>query len=106
MPQDILIAYCTCPDEDSGSRIASALIDRRLAACVNMLPDVRSFYRWQGQVEDDREVLLLIKTTTKNMPALRRAMDELHPYDVPELIACSLQDGLPDYLQWVREETG
>jgi len=105
MSQDIVVAYCTCPDEDTGARIAAELLDRRLAACVNLLPGVRSFYRWEGRVENDPEVLLLIKTAADAMPALGRAVDELHPYDVPELIACPVQDGLPDYLQWVREET-
>jgi periplasmic divalent cation tolerance protein len=105
MQQDVLIAYCTCPDQPSAERIAGALIDRRLAACVNLLPGVRSFFRWEGQVEDEREELLLIKTTEDRMPALRDAIAELHPYDVPELIAVRIADGLAPYTDWVREES-
>lgn len=105
MKQDVLIAYCTCPDEATGERIAATLLDKRLAACINLLPGVRSYYRWEGRVENDREVLLLIKTTVACLDDLRAAISEHHPYDVPELIATRVEDGLPAYLDWVRKET-
>lgn len=106
MKHDVFIAYCTCPDEGTAEHIAAALIERHLAACVNLLPGIRSYYRWEGRVENDREVLLLIKTTAGRMDALREEVEGLHPYDVPELIATRVEGGLAPYLDWVREETG
>lgn len=97
----VLLALCTCPDEATAARIARALVEERLAACVNRLPGVRSTYRWQGAVHDDAEVLLLIKTTTDRLPALRERLPALHPYELPELIAVEVAGGLPAYLDWV-----
>ncbi|MCE3004224.1 MAG: divalent-cation tolerance protein CutA [Xanthomonadaceae bacterium] len=98
---DVLLAFCTCPDEATAARIARALVDERLASCVNRLPGVRSTYRWQGAVHDDAEVLLLIKTTRARLPALRERLPALHPYELPELIAVEVAGGLPAYLDWV-----
>jgi len=98
---DVLLAFCTCPDEAAAARIARALVDERLASCVNRLPGVRSTYRWQGAVHDDAEVLLLIKTTRGRLPALRERLPALHPYELPELIAVEVAGGLPAYLDWV-----
>lgn len=98
-----LLALCTCPDSDSAARIARTLVDERLAACVSRLPGATSTYRWEGRVEEDNEVLLLIKTTAERFPVLRERLPALHAYDVPELIAVSIEDGLPAYLDWLRQ---
>ena len=101
----VLLAYSTCPDAASAAAIARALVDERLAACVNHLPGLHSTYRWQGQVEQADEVLLLIKTTAGRLDALTARLRELHPYELPELIAVEVRAGLPAYLDWVAAET-
>ncbi|MET0328199.1 MAG: divalent-cation tolerance protein CutA [Luteimonas sp.] len=103
---DALACFSTCPDADTAERIARALVEARLAACVNLLPGVRSVYRWDGDVVVDDEVLLMIKTTAGHLPALRERLVALHPYETPELIACPVADGLPAYLQWIADATG
>ena len=101
----VLLAYSTCPDAASAEAVARALVDERLAACVNQLPGLRSTYRWQGQVEQAEEVLLLIKTTADRLDAMTARLRELHPYELPELIAVEVRAGLPAYLDWVAAET-
>lgn len=96
-----LLCLCTCPDDASATRLARSLVEENLAACVNRLPGVTSTYRWQGQIVDETEVLLLIKTSAAQYPALAARLPELHPYSVPELIALSIDSGLPEYLAWV-----
>lgn len=98
----VLICYCTCPDVASAERIAEALVNEQLAACVNRLPGILSTYRWQGALTTDSEELLLIKTCTSGFEALSRRLLELHPYDVPELIAIPVTQGHDAYLEWVR----
>lgn len=93
------------PDEASAQLLAAHLVEHRLAACVNQLAPCRSVYRWQGQVETASEIPLLIKTTRERYAAVEAAVIELHPYDVPELIALPVDMGLPAYLNWVREES-
>lgn len=100
-----LLCLSTCPDRETAARIARALVEARLAACVNLLPGLRSIYRWNDAIEDASEVQLLIKTTRERLPALREALAGLHPYAVPELIALDIADGLPAYLDWVATET-
>ncbi|MCI2246632.1 divalent-cation tolerance protein CutA [Xanthomonas sp. PPL568] len=95
----------TCPDAASAARVAQALVDERLAACVSRLPGVQSTYRWQGAVEQGEEVLLLIKTAADRLPALQQRLCALHPYEVPELVELEVTGGLPAYLQWVHAET-
>lgn len=102
MNPDILIVYCTCPDAATAARIADALVDERLAACVSRLPAVTSVYLWDGAVRHDTEVLLLIKTTAARFDSLRTRLCELHPYELPEIVATQVTTGLPAYLQWVR----
>ena len=85
--------------------LAQALIERRLAACVNVLADCTSVYRWEGKVESCSEVPLLIKTTAARYPALEQAIRNLHPYELPEIIAVPIAHGLPEYLNWVAAET-
>jgi periplasmic divalent cation tolerance protein len=101
MSADVLIALCTCPDTRVADRIAEALVSEGLAACVNILPGIASVYRWEGQVQRDAEVLLLIKTTRGRLPELTDRVRGLHPYELPEVIAVPVSGGLPDYLQWV-----
>lgn len=96
------IVLTTCPDAMSAERIARALVDERLAACVNLLPPMRSIYRWQGQVEDATEQLLVIKTA-QPFAAVRDRIRGLHPYELPEIIAVAVADGLPEYLSWLRD---
>ena len=105
MPVSALICFCTCPDADSAERIAAALLAERLAACVNLLPGLRSVYRWQGKVEAAAEVLLLVKTSAEAYPALQERLRQLHPYELPELLAVEAASGLPEYLQWLAAES-
>lgn len=101
----VLLVLCNAPDADSARTLARALVERRLAACVNILPHCQSIYRWQGQLEDSQEVPLLIKTTAARYGALEAALAALHPYEVPEIVAIPVSHGLPDYMSWVLAET-
>lgn len=96
----------TVPDRETGERIAAALVTERLAACVNILPAVTSIYEWQGEVQRDAEYLLLIKTRKSLYPQLESRLLALHPYELPELVAVSLEGGLAGYLQWIQDNTG
>ena len=100
----VLICLNTCPDATSAERIATALVEERLAACVNLLPGLHSIYRWQGQVESADEVLLMIKTTAEAYPALQQRLLALHPYELPELLAVEPAAGLPAYLGWIADQ--
>lgn len=102
MPDTVLLCYCNCPEAASAQAIAEALVGERLAACVNRLPGVRSTYRWHGEVTTDSEELLLIKTTTGRFEMLKARLLQLHPYDLPELIAVPVVHGHDAYLDWVR----
>ena len=102
---DIRLVITNCPDEETANRIALAVVEAKLAACVNILPRVQSIYRWQGVVESAAEVPLLIKTTAAAYPALEAAIRESHPYDLPEIIALPITAGLPAYLNWLAAET-
>ena len=97
--------FCTCPDDRTARDLAAALVERRLAACVNVLPGIRSIYRWQGEVQEEGEALLVVKTGRAAYPALESWLAEAHPYDVPEIIALPVEQGLPAYLDWVVHET-
>ncbi|MEM9529590.1 MAG: divalent-cation tolerance protein CutA [Pseudomonadota bacterium] len=103
-PTDAVLALSTCPPEDA-ERLAAGLVNARLAACVNLLPGVRSIYRWEGQLEQAEETLMVIKTTTFCWEQLAGWLAQHHPYDVPELISVDLTNGLPDYLQWIDQQT-
>lgn len=102
---EALLVLSTAPDEASARRIARALLEARVAACVNLLPGVASTYWWQGRIEEAPEWLLLIKSTRARLPALQATLREAHPYDVPECIALDIAGGLPDYLQWLAQQT-
>ncbi len=100
-----LLILCTCPDQATAQNIADQLVDQALAACVNILPGLTSVYQWQGKREIAQEHLLLIKTTDTAYPALEQAITELHPYELPEVIAVPIAQGLNGYLQWIEQQT-
>lgn len=96
---------CTCPGDTVAAEVATALIEQNLAACVNRLPGVKSWYRWQGRLESEDEVLLLIKTVRSRYEALESTIIRLHPYEVPEIIAIPITAGSAAYLGWISEST-
>jgi periplasmic divalent cation tolerance protein len=101
---DKFVVLVTCSSAAQARRIAHAVVEARLAACVNILPGaVTSIYRWKGKVESARERLLLIKTSRKRLAKLRAAVERIHSYDVPEFVALPIADGSPAYLRWIQE---
>ena len=94
---------CTCPDDGSAAAVSTALVEERLAACVNRIPGVRSRYRWHEHVETDDEVLLLIKTRAARYPEVETTIQRLHPYENPEIIAINLAAGASAYLEWIQD---
>jgi periplasmic divalent cation tolerance protein len=102
---DKRIVLSTTGSEDEARKIARELVERRLAACVNILPPVESIYRWQGKIETGREWLLLIKTTAERFTAVNDTIRELHSYELPECIAIDIEDGSPEYLRWLSDST-
>jgi periplasmic divalent cation tolerance protein len=100
---DKRIVLSTAGSADEARKIAHHLVERQLAACVNIIPQVESIYRWQGKVESSREWLLLIKTSAEHFAGVRDAIHELHSYDLPECIALNIEDGSPQYLQWIED---
>src|SRR5690348_1194398 len=98
------IVLTTAGSREEAQRIARALVERQLAACVSLLGPIDSIYRWKGQVEEAQEWLLLIKTTAAGFAAVRDAIRELHSYELPECIAIDITDGSPDYLRWLGEQ--
>jgi len=101
----VCVVFTTAPDADVGRRIARALVERRIAACVQVLPGVTSVYRWKGVQEESAEVLLLVKTVRGRMDDLELALRELHPYDVPECVAVDAAHVAAPYRAWVLSET-
>ena len=102
---ETLLVLTNCPDEATANAIALALVEEKFAACVNILPRVQSVYRWQGAVESASEIPLLIKSTVGRYAELEAAIRARHPYDVREIIALPITQGLPAYLNWVATET-
>ena len=102
MSDQVLVALTTCPDEASAAAVATALVQERLAACVNRIGGVRSTYFWDARLQDEAEILLIIKTTAGRLDELRTRLAALHPYEVPELVAIPVTDGNERYLDWVR----
>lgn len=105
-PAKFILALTTVPDEETGQAIALDLVGKRLAACVNIIPAGRSFYRWEGKVTEEHECLLLIKTRAELFEDLEKGLKAMHPYSVPELIALPIEHGSADYLAWLEKETG
>ncbi|HLV88037.1 MAG TPA: divalent-cation tolerance protein CutA [Candidatus Sulfotelmatobacter sp.] len=100
---DKRIVLTTCGSEEEAGKIAQYLVENRLAACVNILPQMRSVYRWQGKVESAPEWLLLVKTIAPNFERVRDAIRTLHSYEVPECVMLSIEDGSSSYLQWIED---
>lgn len=98
-----LLVLVTAPNEDEARRIANALVEERLAACVNIVAAIESVYRWEGQVTTDRETLLIIKTTDERYEELEQRVKELHSYSTPEVIAFKIDRGSSEYLSWLRD---
>lgn len=99
------LVLCACPDDATAAGLARSLVEARLAACVSRLPITASTYRWEGDIVDASEVLLLAKTTSERLDALTARLVELHPYSVPEVVAVGIDQGSPAYLDWLARET-
>ena len=100
-----LVVITTVPDENLAVKLTESLLQQRLAACVHRLPAGQSTYWWQGKLESAAEITLLIKTTQLRYAELETAIRRLHSYDIPEIVALPVPDGLPAYLNWIRDET-
>ena len=103
--QEFIVVYVTAGSSTEGERLARALVEERLAACVNRIAPVHSFYRWEGKLEQSEEQLLIIKTQRRLFAALEKRVRELHSYAVPEIVALPIIDGSQDYLRWLSEQT-
>ncbi len=99
------LVLTTLPNADIAGELARGLVESGLAACVNILSPCRSVYRWRGDVHEDGEIPLFIKTTAELYPALETYLRSRHPYELPEIVALELADGLPDYLRWLAQST-
>lgn len=102
----VVLVLVTSPDEEAGRALARRLVNEGLIACGNVVPGLTSVYRWKGEVQEDPEVLLLLKTTSDALPDLKRRVLELHSYDVPEFLALPVTEGSDRYLRWVMGEVG
>ena len=105
MPPDAIVVLTTLASAEEAVTLVRTLLERRLIACGNILPGVRSLYRWEGKVADEREVIVILKTRRVRLDALELAFGELHPYKVPELLALPVSAGLHKYLEWIDDET-
>ncbi len=101
--KDALLALSTFPDEETARNIVRQLVEAKLVACGNILPQVESIYRWQGKVESSREALVLFKLSSGKYRLFEEKLRELHPYDVPEILCVEIAQGSPDYLRWMAE---
>ncbi|XP_053908002.1 protein CutA isoform X2 [Cuculus canorus] len=100
VPGSVAAAFVTCPNVTVATELARSLVQQRLAACVNILPHVTSIYEWQGKLEEDSEVLMMIKTRSSKIPALAEFVRSAHPYEVPEVVAVPVTQGSVPYLRW------
>ena len=102
---DALLVWTTFANEEDAARVVRTLVEERLIACGNLLPGVRSLYRWKGAVADEREVMAILKTRKQDWVALLSRLHELHPYEVPEILFIPIRGGSPSYLDWLRAGT-
>ena len=102
----VMTVLMTAPDRETGRSVAARLVEERLAACGNVLEGVTSVFWWEGAVQDEPEVLVILKTTRAHADRLTERIREVHPYDVPEVLALPVERGLQEYMDWVRDETG
>jgi len=105
MTTEYITVFITAPNEEEASKISRTIVEERLAACVNIIRSVRSIYRWQGSVEDESEVLMVVKTKRTLFDRLQKRVKELHSYEVPEIIGLPVVEGSKDYLDWLGQET-
>jgi periplasmic divalent cation tolerance protein len=103
MANEFLLALATFPDTETARNIARRLVEQRLAACGNVLPQIHSVYRWQGKIESADETLAIFKLPASRYAEFEETLRSLHPYEVPEIISCRIDQGLPEYLRWVAE---
>jgi periplasmic divalent cation tolerance protein len=104
-PKDILVIMVTAPNQEEAARIADQCVRSHQAACATTIPMVHSTYWWEGKLVKEHETMVILKTTADKFPSLRETIQNMHPYKVPEIIAMPVNDGLPQYLEWVRSET-
>ncbi|KAM9314024.1 protein CutA homolog isoform 1-T1 [Pholidichthys leucotaenia] len=97
------VAFVTCPNDTQARDLARGIVEKKLAACVNILPAIKSIYEWQGKIEEDNEVLLMIKTRSSKVPALAEYVRSNHPYEVAEVISLPIEQGNPPYLKWIGD---
>jgi periplasmic divalent cation tolerance protein len=102
---DALLVFTTLPSADKAAELAKLLVNERLVACANLLPAIRSIYRWQGELHDENEVLVLLKTRSEHLERLKLRILEVHPYEVPEVLAVPVESGYQPYLDWLAGET-
>ena len=102
---DIVISYTTINTEKDARKLAAQLVEEKLAACVNIIPKIRSIYEWDGEIHDEQEFMLIIKSPREKLDLVKGFIDKRHSYEVPEFISVDVIDGLPDYLQWVEDVT-
>jgi periplasmic divalent cation tolerance protein len=102
--ETVRVVFISVPREEA-NKLARALVEKRLAACINIVPKIESFFWWDDKLEHDEEALLIIKTTQQRFDELRAWVVANHPYDLPEIISLPLSDGLSDYIEWVKKET-
>lgn len=105
MEEKYIVVYVTAPNIETASKIAETIVEKRLAACVNIIPKINSIYWWEGKIERDEEVLLIIKSRREIFEKLSMAIKEIHPYNVPEIIALPIIKGNKEYLEWINGET-
>jgi len=105
MPTSARLILCNCPSRECAEIIATTLLEKRLAACITISTPVTSFYMWQGVLQKEDEVMLMIKSTQHAYSALETCLKSAHPYELPEIIAVSVENGLPAYLNWLTECT-
>ncbi|MGD9505559.1 MAG: divalent-cation tolerance protein CutA [Syntrophobacteraceae bacterium] len=102
---EVLVVFVTVGDEEEAVKMAKTVVEENLAACANLVPRIRSIYRWKGEMYDEQEILLIMKTRTALFNSLQSRVRELHSYETPEIIGFPLTHGMPDYMRWVLEST-
>jgi len=102
---DHIVVFCTTPDVQIAEDIARTIVEEGFAACVNIVSSVRSFYTWEGKLQEDTEALMVIKTKRKLFQSLERRIKDLHPYSVPEIISIQIEEGSKEYLDWINSVT-
>ena len=103
--RSVRVVFITVPDPETGAKLVRSMVEARLAACGNLIPGLTSIYRWEGEVHQDPECMIILKTTDSALPALKKRVLDMHPYEVPEFLAVAPVEGHLPYLEWVQAET-